>query len=500
MEVDAPIILRPYQVAAADALRGHAKANLLRLLLAAETGSGKSIIALELIRCCVNKGKRALFIARGRDLVNQFSRHLWGWGIPHGVIMRGEEWTPANVQVASKDTLVSWCGKRKKEQLPPADLVIADEAHESMSAWFKWLLEQYAASIIIGLTATPCLTDGRGMGDTYQAMVQVVPRSRLIAEGYLVPTRAFAPYVPDLKGVQTHAGDYNKRQVNSRMDKMELVGDIVQHWRELGEDRPTAAYTTSVAHSLHIVDEFKRAGIPAVHIDADTEDSERQDVVGNLTSGRIKIVSNVGIWLQGKDIPCLSCCIDAAPTKSLLRARQKWGRIGRPFEDKADAILLDHSGNAIRHGHPDCDIEWELKETVNVQREREKKRDDGREPRTIVCVKCHAVYSGKPACPNCGHVPARARAEKAAKRGKLVEIQNDVPAEQRQENLVRAWHQILGVAAYKGWPMKRAYAVFISRTGEKPWQIPGLPNVPRYNETHLPVSQLYPQYVHRRRA
>src|SRR5688572_4200627 len=85
---------RPYQLRAGIDLRATAAAlpagRPRRVLLQAETGAGKSVIALDPIEACYRKGRRALFVARGRELVTQFSGHLTAAHIPHGVLMRGE--------------------------------------------------------------------------------------------------------------------------------------------------------------------------------------------------------------------------------------------------------------------------------------------------------------------------------------------------------------------------------------------------------------------------
>jgi superfamily II DNA or RNA helicase len=75
------------------------------------------------------------------------------------------------VQVASIQTLT----RRDK---PQADLVIIDECHLSVSASFKQIVEHYHGATIIGLTATPIRLDGRGLGEIYKEIVQVVPMAR----------------------------------------------------------------------------------------------------------------------------------------------------------------------------------------------------------------------------------------------------------------------------------------------------------------------------------
>jgi superfamily II DNA or RNA helicase len=81
------IELRPYQHHAIENLRRAIGSGHKRVLLQAATGAGKTIIASEMIRLAMLKGKRALFIAHRKEIINQTSDKLDKFGIKHGVIM-----------------------------------------------------------------------------------------------------------------------------------------------------------------------------------------------------------------------------------------------------------------------------------------------------------------------------------------------------------------------------------------------------------------------------
>ena len=54
--------------------------------------------------------------------------------------------------------------------------------------------------MLIGLTATPCRGDGRGLGGIFTTMIECPQVGELITQGYLVKTRVYAPVDPDLRG------------------------------------------------------------------------------------------------------------------------------------------------------------------------------------------------------------------------------------------------------------------------------------------------------------
>ncbi len=81
------IELRPYQHHAIENLRRAIASGHKRVLLQAATGAGKTIIASEMIRLAIQKGKRALFVAHRKEIITQTSGKLDAFGIEHGIVM-----------------------------------------------------------------------------------------------------------------------------------------------------------------------------------------------------------------------------------------------------------------------------------------------------------------------------------------------------------------------------------------------------------------------------
>jgi DNA repair protein RadD len=247
------MILRPYQL---DSVARIIAA--IDPMVVAPTGSGKTVIVAEVIRQAENK--LVLVIAHRRELIKQMGDKLADFGITAGIILAGEPMNQmARVQVASVQTLWSRC-MRGNTDLPPADIVVIDEAHHCRARTYRRIVESYPNAKIIGLTATPSRRDGRGLGATFKTMIETPQVEQLIDLGFLVKTRVYAPSTPDLKGIHTRQGDYVESELAERVDRPELVGDIVSHWHRLAERRPTVVFATSVAHSIHLCEEFRKIG------------------------------------------------------------------------------------------------------------------------------------------------------------------------------------------------------------------------------------------------
>src|SRR5262249_3766210 len=122
--------LRQYQVEVIHECRQQLAIGKNKICLEAPTGSGKTIIAAEIIRRVEAGDKRVLVVAHTREIIQQTSNKLRGFGIDHGIL--AAELTGGSyhlVQVASVQTFWSRVMRRKSMERPPADLIIIDECH-----------------------------------------------------------------------------------------------------------------------------------------------------------------------------------------------------------------------------------------------------------------------------------------------------------------------------------------------------------------------------------
>ncbi len=385
--------LRDYQVDLIRSARATAASGIRRLLLVLPTGSGKTVVAANIINSAVERGKRILFLAHRRELIEQPSRKLDALGIDHGIVM-ASHWRHRPhlpVQVASVQTLVN----RELRETP--DLIFIDESHRARAESYQQIIDRYPQVFVIGLTATPMRSDGKGLGNLFQRLIQGPSVAELTERGYLVPTRAFAPSKPDLKGVRVTAGDYNAGGIQRTMDRPTITGDIVAHWRRLADNRITVLFAAGIDHSMHLRDAFRDAGVAAEHLDGTTDNDTRRRLLESLAEGRIRVLCSVGVLTEGWDSPNVSCAVLARPTASKGLYLQMAGRILRPAPEKADALLLDHAGCTLAHGMVDDPVEWSLDFDKPVV----SRRIDTSLPR--VCPECFRVARAGVRVCECGY-------------------------------------------------------------------------------------------------
>ena len=440
-----------------------------RALIQAPTGAGKTALCVHMMKTAAERGKRAFFLVHQNELLHQTSKALWKQKLEHGMIASGRRISKLPVQVASVQTLV-----KRLDKYEAPDLIIIDEAHRSTADSYRKVVEAYPKAVLVGLSATPQRTDGKPLGDMYDTIVKGPSIRWLQQEGFLCDYVLFAPSVGmDVSGVKTTAGDYNKGQLEKAADKPTITGDAVSHYKKLAMGKRAVVMCVSIKHAQHVADSYNQAGITAASIEGSMTTEQRNKVLQDFEKGLIKVITNVQLLVEGVDIPAIEVVQWLRPTQSLIVYMQGNGRGLRPHDEKEHLIILDHVGNAMRHGLPCEPREWSLD---GEQKGKRKKKDDEPDVNVTQCGKCYAVFkSGVDECPMCG-------AEVERKERKLNEVEGEleqvdmaaVQAERKrarqEQGQANGLRDLISLGKRRG--MKNASGwgvnVFCARSGRKP--------------------------------
>lgn len=153
--------LRPYQQTAVDDIET-ALDEGEKVLYVLPTGGGKTVVLANIIERAVQAGKRILMLTHRREILKQTSLKM---AVEHGLIQAGLNVDLTYpVQIASVQTLWSRCMRTDKVPLPAAHMIIVDEAHHVAARIWRMILEAYPNARLFGTSATPCRSDGRGLG------------------------------------------------------------------------------------------------------------------------------------------------------------------------------------------------------------------------------------------------------------------------------------------------------------------------------------------------
>lgn len=340
--------LRPYQQRALDDARAAFKAGSKSVLLVAPTGAGKTRMGVEVCAGALRRGRSVLWLAHRKELLEQARARLMAEGLERvGMIAADLPTMNAPVQVASIQTLAA----RAAKGLPPAGIVVFDEAHHYGADDWGAIAAHYATVPRLGLTATPERGDGRGLGDLFDHVVQVASVRELQGQGVLVPCVTYAPV------------SYSKN----------LSQDPVAAYLARGAGERAFVFCQDVGHAEKLAISFTAAGVPAATIHAQTPATLRaarleafrlQDARPLLEVGTTEpaplVLCNAYVLTEGVDVPEASVCILARGCGHPGMMLQMVGRVLRSAPGKERAVFVDLRGVVHRLGLPEADREWSL--------------------------------------------------------------------------------------------------------------------------------------------
>jgi hypothetical protein len=410
-----------------------------------------SCLLLVITAGAVKKGNRTWITAHRRELVNQASGTMGKFDIAHGIVLAGETPLPHHsTQVCSLQTVVGKIGKIKEP-----DFIVFDEAHHATSGSYQKIMEAYPNAKILGVTATPCRTDGKGLGDVFQSMVVGPSTEDLTNDGYLSPARYYCtPCLADLGGIKKRGGDYVREELADAMDQRAITGNAIDHYRRICDGVPMILFCVSVQHAKDVASAYLAAGYRATFVDGGLAEDDRTDRLNGLGTGKYQIVTSCDLIGEGLDIPNVVAAQLLRPTESLSLHLQQIGRPLRPVyaagmpletaEDRLAAIasggkpcayILDHVGNCgavvdgawqTKHGFATSPREWTLQGKI--------KKPKGEADVTIKsCPDCFSVHEPANECPFCGHVYEVVRSRKIESvKGDLVEVSREMIEAEKQ--------------------------------------------------------------------
>lgn len=473
------MILRSYQAGDVDRIHDAFSAGNNRILYVLPTGGGKTVSFVEIAKRAADHGTRTAILVHRDTLLLQASRKLYECGVRHSIIAPGHSGRYNDqIHVASVQTLV-----RRLDRYE-FDFLIPDEAHHAVSPTYRKIFQRWPNAHVLGVTATPIRTDGQGLNSIFDTMVCGPSINALIRDGYLVEPIAYGPAKPvELGNLRTRMGDYDQAQLADAMDRTEITGDAVAHYRRLCPGAPAVVFCVNVKHAEDVASDFAAAGFRAASVDGNMDQGEVRRRVAGLSDGTIQVLTSCDLISEGFDAPGVVAAILLRPTKSLAVYLQQVGRALRPVyapgfdladrvgrlraiaaSSKPNAVILDHAGNCFRHGMADDDREWTL--------EGRKKRGAASgiaAPMIEVrqCPKCFHCHKPAPACPGCGHVYIVVVSEPDVIAGELTQIDKEALRRARKDLIrgARTYPDLKDVARRLGYSSQWAWRIFCERRG-----------------------------------
>lgn len=223
--------------------------------------------------------------------------------------------------------------------------------------------------IVVGNTATPIRADDKSLASIFQTFAISRNVAWAQANEYLVP---FAdPLMVRFEARHQDGYVHDKADLNILDNWADKTVDVWKEQCQLDEHvyRPTMIFVGAINEfgaidaSKHLRQVFADRGIPAAHIDglgivdvdgSEVSNSERHRIFSEFSQGKIKILINHNVLVEGVDLPLTSAIFllrkvnDVNFTQIIGRALRKFSgdqRYGLP--EKEDCLLVDFMGQEL---------------------------------------------------------------------------------------------------------------------------------------------------------
>lgn len=405
-------------------------------------GGGKSVICADIAKQATRSGKEVLFLVHRIELVDQIRDTFQRYGVD-------SEHCDIKMVQSSK-----YLDKYY-------DLILTDESHHSTCRTYQNIYKKFPMAKRVNVTATPCRTDGRGLGETCDYLLETVDTKWLIENKFLSPYEYYSPKIlADFSSLKKIAGEYENQ--TELFDKPKIYGDIFKYYKP---GKKAICYCASIEHSLKVAAEFNQRGIPARHLDGGIGKEERRQIIEDFRTGKIMVLCNYSLIAEGFDVPDCDMVMLLRKTASLNLFIQMTMRCMRYKEGKT-AIILDFCGNVYEHGLPDEKRKWSLDTKKKLR------TNSSSEPDVVArtCKFCFKTYSGtNRICPYCHE--DNGKTKKQIEQDEKEELERILVLEKltkrQEQSKARTFEELIKLGKDRGYKNPSYWAMQILRGRER---------------------------------
>ena len=331
------VTLREHQLEALDELATHLAMGASRTWVHAPTGSGKTITFCALAAAL---NVPTLVLVPRRNLADQTAAAIVRYFPGVDFNMDGPEAVGRpGVTIATYQA----CLRHQSDMdWDAVGLVICDEAHTTLGAQTRALLDRAKNAILVGFTATPATTTGH-VEQVLGPVAATLDRLEAIKRGILAPLRSLrVERAVDLSDVVRVRGDFDQASLGRALDRAlwhKACADVwMEHFAPLG--LAGVAYTATVAQAHALADELTAHDVSAAAVSGQTPLKELGSILKKFGKGDIDVLCNADLLTEGWDETRAAVVMHLAPTTSERVFVQRLGRVMRPDPGK-EAVSVE---------------------------------------------------------------------------------------------------------------------------------------------------------------
>jgi superfamily II DNA or RNA helicase len=311
--------------------------------LSAPTGSGKTIMALDII---AKRRQPALIVVHTKELAFQWIERIATFlAIPTekiGLIGAGKHTLGEKVTVSLVQSLYKCADDVSKG----IGHLIVDECHRCPSRTFTDAVTQFDSRFMLGLSATPWRRDKLSklifwyLGDVHHD----VDKKNLIIRGDVLSVeviRRETDFEPFFDPVHDYSRMLAELVSNDKRNHL-IAADVAREAYNVEGICLVLSDRKNHCETLQSLLRY-RYKIPVERLTGDLKNEERQQVLARLREGEIKVLVATGQLIgEGFDCKDLSTLFLTTPIKFDGRVIQYLGRVLRPAPGKARARVFDY--------------------------------------------------------------------------------------------------------------------------------------------------------------
>lgn len=301
------------------------------------TGSGKSVVIANISKDL--PGKTLVFQPSKEILVQNYQKFI-SYGFRAGIYSAS-----AGHKFVDKLTFATIGSVYKKPHLfKDVEHIIIDECHlvNPSDGMYSSFLQALPKAKVLGLTATPYrLTTGfegallrfinRSNPRIFSKCIYYIQNDVLFNSGHLAPLNYYSFNVVDrtMIKVNSNGSDFNEASLRAYYRQIDMPSRTAEFGNRMLAKRSNLLVFCSLIDEANVVSK----GIEgSVVLTGETEATERDRILMQFKSGKIRCVINVGVLTTGFDYPGLEAVLIARSTMSLALYYQIVGRVMRPFK------------------------------------------------------------------------------------------------------------------------------------------------------------------------
>jgi superfamily II DNA or RNA helicase len=314
---------------------------------------GKTLIMALEARDEARKGGKVLIIAHRRKLLEQTKRALLenAEDLDIGIVGFGFADWDHSVILGGVQTLTMSAERMQKVADMGFTLVLWDECHRLHGRTYQQLFRKVVSAIHQGYTATPNWHGGGSVASILGNPVYEQPLKDMILDKYLATPRVkIFRTRTTLAGIALHNGEFDEGELSAVVNCRNRNELIVETFlREGCKGKPTLAFCVSRQHARDLAACFRDHGVSAEAVVDDRNNEDREGKFHRYETRETNVLCSVAVIEEGFDAPQTEVLVMAAPTMSLPRHTQRFGRGTRMAFDKTEFWVLDFTDNSEMH-------------------------------------------------------------------------------------------------------------------------------------------------------